>query len=376
MMHEFLFNNRAELIERCRTKVAQRPSRAITKEQLRNGIPLFLDQLIETLKIEQTLDPLTRRETLGPSASESPTCEVDRSAAKHGRELLLLGFSIDQVVHNYGDLRQAITDLAYELDAQFQIDEFRTLSRCLDNAIASAAMEFTTQRDSISAREMTEMIECLTHDLRSLLGTAMLAFAAAKAGNLGLKGATGSVLEHSLFELRDLIDRALAEARSMAGGSSNGEVFSIAEFIEDVKFAAELAAQVRGCALVVTDVSPSLNARGDRDLLYAALGNLVQNAFKFTRPHTTVFLNVHTTAERILIDVIDHCGGLPKGDVETIFLPFTQSADDRTGLGLGLVTARRNVELNGGTLSARDLPGIGCAFTISLPRYDGPPPST
>jgi len=151
-------------------------------------------------------------------------------------------------------------------------------------------------------------------------------------------------------------------------------VFSVAELIEEIKFAAELAAQVRGCSLLVTAVSLNLNVKGNRDLLYAALGSLVQNAFKFTRTHTAVFLNVHTAAGRILIDVVDHCGGLPRGDTEDIFLPFTQSTNDRSGLGLGLAIARKNVEMNGGSLTARDMPGKGCAFTISLPLYDGPSP--
>jgi len=380
MMHEFLVNNRTALIDRCRRKVARRSGRTISKEQLQNGVPLFLDQLIETLKIEQTSDPMTRGENHGLLASELPHDNVDGSAAKHGRELLVLGFSIDQLVHSYGDLCQAITDLACEREVQFVVDEFRTLTRCLENAIASAVVEYTTQRDAKSAHntalDMTEKIEYLAEDLRSRLGTAMLAFAAAKASNLSLKGATGSVLEHGLFELRDLIDRALAETRSTSGVSPCGEVFSVAEFIEEIKFAAELAAQVRGCSLLVAAVHPDLNARGNRDLLYAALGSLVQNAFKFTRAHTAVFLNVHTAADRIMIDVVDHCGGLPKGDTEGIFLPFTQSTNDRSGLGLGLAFARKNVELNGGSLTARNMPGKGCAFTISLPLYGGPLPGT
>jgi len=373
-MHKFLSNNRETLIQRCRTKCAQQPTRVVSNERLKNGAPLFLDRLIETINIEQTTGPSTRRKILRSSGHESPECDIDSSAAKHGRELLQLGFSIDQVVHGYGDLYQAITDLIYEVDASFQVEELRTLNRCLDNAIANAVTELVIQRDSIAAHDtalqITEKIECLTHDLRSLIGTAMLAFATAKAGNLGLSGATGSVLEHSLFGLRDLIDQSLAETRAMTGSSIDGDVFSIAEFIEEVKFAAELAAHVRGCALVVTAVNPTLNARGDRDLLYSSLGNLVQNAFKFTRPHTEVRLSAYTAADRILIDVADHCGGLPDGDVEKMFSPFTQRSNDRSGLGLGLATARQNVELNGGSLSARDLPGIGCVFTISLPRYD------
>ncbi|OXC76082.1 Two-component hybrid sensor and regulator [Caballeronia sordidicola] len=373
-MHKFLSNNREALIQRCRAKCAQRSTRVASKEQLQNGVPLFLDRLIATLNPEQTIGPSTRRKISGSPDSESSACALDTSAAKHARELLQLGFSIDQVVHGYGDLYQAIMDLMNEVDASFPVEELRTLNRCLDNAIASAVTEFVTQLESIAAHDtalqITEKIGYLTHDLRSLIGTAMLAFATAKAGNLVLSGATGTVLEHSLFGLRDLIDQSLAETRAMIGSSIDGDVFSVAEFIEEVKFAAELAAHVHGCALVVTAVSPTLNARGDRDLLYSSLGNLIQNAFKFTRPHTEVRLSAYTEADRILIDVADHCGGLPDGDVEKMFLPFTQSANDRSGLGLGLATARQNVELNGGSLSARDLPGIGCVFTISLPRYD------
>jgi signal transduction histidine kinase len=378
MMHEFLLNNRKALVERCRRKVARRSGRAMTNKQLHNGVQLFLDQLIETLEIEQTSDALTRGKNHGLLASELPPDDVHRIAAKHGRGLLLLGFSIDEAVHSYGDLCQAITDLAYERETPFEIDEFRTLNRCLDNAIASAVVEYTTQRDSTSAHnsalEMTEKVAYLAQDLRNRLGTTMLAFAASKASNLSLKGATGSILEHGLFELRDLIDRALAETRSMVGGLPIGEVFSVAEFIEEIKFSAELAAQARGCSLLVTAVSPDLNAKGDRDLLYAALGSMVQNAFKFTRAHTAVFLNVHTAANRILIDVVDHCGGLPNGNTEAMFLPFPQNTNDNGGLGLAF--ARKNVELNGGSLTARDMPGKGCAFTISIPLYDAPSPDS
>lgn len=54
---------------------------------------------------------------------------------------------------------------------------------------------------------------------------------------------------------------------------------------------------------------------------------------------------------------------------EQMFKPFTQGAEDRSGLGLGLSIALRSVEANKGVLSARDLPGVGCVFTIDLPRH-------
>jgi signal transduction histidine kinase len=376
MMHDFLANNRGDLIERCRAKVATRPARRATPQQLHNGVPLFLEQLIKTLRIEQTGEPLDSRAVSGPAGGGTSLSEIGTSAAQHGRELLELGFSVDQVVHDYGDLCQAITDLAYERDAPFEVDEFRTLNRCLDNAIADAVTEFSYQRDHAAADKQAlaanEQAGFFAHELRNALGTAVLAFAAAKAGNLSLSGATGSMLERSLTALADLIDNSLAEVRATAGQSARSELFSVADFIAEVKYAAELAAQVRGCRLAVSPVDTDLAISGDRDLLYAALGNLLQNAFKFTHNHTEVTLNAYAVADRILIDVKDHCGGLPAGNAERMFLPFTQTGADKSGLGLGLSIARRSAESNGGILSVCDAPGIGCIFTLSLPRYSMP----
>ncbi|MGN8106525.1 sensor histidine kinase [Paraburkholderia sp. 22098] len=373
MLHTFLANNRDELISRCRTKVAQRPTRGASVLQLENGVPLFLEQLIDTLRIEQTNRPADSVTVSGAAGGNVGRSEIGESAAQHGHELLRLGYSVDQVVHDYGDLCQAITDLAHERDAPFSIDEFRTLNRCLDNAIADAVTEFSYQRDFRVASEHAlkegERLGSFAHELRNFLHTAKLAFAAAKAGNLPLFGATGAVLERSLTGMAKLIDHSIDDARNPSGDDTKWTLFSLAEFINETKQAANLAAQLRGCGFVVTPVDPQLAVSGNRDLLYSALGNLVQNAFKFTHRHSDVTLNAYAVADRILIEVKDHCGGLPPGKAEQMFVPFTQFGPDKSGLGLGLSIARRSIELNDGVLSVRDDPGVGCAFTISLPRH-------
>lgn len=375
MMHEFLLNNRTDLIDRCRIKVAQRPARDATDAQLQNGIPMFLDQLIQTLRVEQTADPMDSRRISGPASGEVSFSEIGISAALHGRQLLDLGFSVDQVVHDYGDLCQAITDLADERDAPFEIDEFRTLNRCLDNAIADAVTEFSYQTTSAAADqhalEMNERMGFFAHELRNFLQTATLAFTAARAGSLSLSGATGSVLERSLTGLRDLIDQSLAEVRMTAAAAAL-HTFSLAEFITEISESADLSAQAHGCTLTTSYVDTKLAVSASRDLLLAALSNLLQNAFKFTRHRTEVTLDAYAVGDRILIDVADHCGGLSADAVETMFDPFRQNGTDRTGLGLGLSIARRNVEASSGTLSVRDIPDTGCVFTISLPRYAMP----
>jgi signal transduction histidine kinase len=138
--------------------------------------------------------------------------------------------------------------------------------------------------------------------------------------------------------------------------------------IADAERAAALDAGERGCTLTVPVVAPLLGIAGDRDRLLAALTNVLQNAFKFTRPSTEVTLTAYAAGERVFIDVQDHCGGLPPGKAEKMFAPFSQRGDDKTGLGLGLAIARQSVEADAGTLSVENVAGTGCVFTISLPR--------
>jgi hypothetical protein len=287
-----------------------------------------------------------------------------------------LGLTVDQVVHDYGDLCQAITDLAVERDAPFQVDEFRTLNRCLDNAISDAVTEFSYQRDvvnrDVQARESNERMGFFAHELRNLLGTVSLAFSAAKAGNLSLAGATGSILERSILGLENLIASSLEEVRTMADNNSVLDSFSLADFIAEIYAAAELSIGTHGCIFRAPQVDPDLAITGSRDLLMAAVANLLQNAFKFTHPHTEVFLTAYAAGDRILIDVKDHCGGLGVGVAESMFLPFSQAGKNRTGLGLGLTIAKQSVNANGGTLTVQNLPSDGCVFTISLPRHAMP----
>jgi signal transduction histidine kinase len=387
MMHEFLSAHRAELIDRCRLKVAERAAPKATEEELEHGIPLFLDQLIKTLRVEQSAQPMQSRKVSGPSGgANAGSSEMGEAAAQHGRDLSKRGFTVDQVVHDYGDLCQAITDLAFDLDIRIEIDEFRTLNRCLDNGIAVAVTEFNYQRDFVVAEKQAEALNThlgfFAHELRNLLNSATLALTAIKTGDIGVNGATGAVLDRSLIGLRNLIDRSLSEVRMTAGLPVHNNLFSLSDFIAEIKTSASLEAQFKECGLSVSPVDPHLAVDADRDLLSSALGNLLQNAFKFTRPKTDVALKAYAKADRIFIDVADSCGGLQKGAAEKMFLPFTQAGEDCTGLGLGLSISRRSIEANHGTLSVRDVPSEGCVFTIDLPRHSlaelssNPPPDS
>jgi signal transduction histidine kinase len=297
---------------------------------------------------------------------------IGKTASSHGSELLVTGFTVDQVVHDYGDLCQAVTELAIERNALIKNDEFQTLNRCLDNAIADAVSRFTHERDqaiaTASEQTMNERLGLIAHEFRNRIHTAMLALNAIKTGHVGIAGSTGAILERSLKALQDLCDRALVDVRLKAGIPEYRERVLVPEFIKEIEVCAAIDAKARDIELIVSDVAPGLFIEVDRQILSGAAANLLQNAFKFTRPYGCVSLKALSAANRVLIEVEDECGGLPPGDTEDLFRMFEQRSADRSGLGLGLGISRRGVEANGGELRVRNLPGKGCVFTIDLPK--------
>src|SRR5687768_5445836 len=214
MLHEFLTSNRDEVIRRCQSKVRRRDAPPATPVALDNGVPLFLGQLVAAL----------RREEEHPAASHlgsSSAIESTRTAALHGRELLALGYTVAQVVHGYGDICQSVTELAAEKNATVTVEEFHTFNRLLDNAIADAVSSYGDHRDKSvadhGAADLHQRLGALADEQRTLLEKALKALAALKVGNIGLKGATGNVLEDSLVQLRALIDKQHPELRLATG---------------------------------------------------------------------------------------------------------------------------------------------------------------
>jgi len=131
--------------------------------------------------------------------------------------------------------------------------------------------------------------------------------------------------------------------------------------------AARLAANSKGIKLTLVPIEPGVSINADRRVLAAVVMNLLENAFKFTRPRTTVRLQVCASADRVLIEVQDECGGLPGGDINDLFRPFEQRGANRSGLGLGLAFSRVAIEASAGRIYARNLPNVGCVFAVNLP---------
>jgi signal transduction histidine kinase len=353
VLYEFITMHRTAIVARTTDRIRGRPWPSVSGREIEHGVPLFLTQLSETLRLEATAAPFS-------------SDAIGSSAARHGAELLVAGFTVAQVVHDYGDICQAITEIAVEQHAPITVEEFHTLNRCLDTAIAEAVMEHARLTAQKRSDDEVQRLGQAAHELRDLLNGALLAFHALKRGTVAINGNTGAVLGRSLASLRNLVDRTLSEVRLVAG-TQRRERLSVTALVDEIAATGVLHSEYRGIRFATATVDPALAIDGDPQLLTSAVMNLLHNAFKNTPAGGAVTLRAHAQGERLIIEVQDECGGIPASKKDLFQAFGDRRGTDRSGLGLGLSIARNAVRAHGGDIHIRNMPGTGCVFAIDVP---------
>ncbi len=359
MLHEFLLAKRDEILALCSLKITRLADSRSSSDEMERGLPVFYDELIEVLRFDTNESG---------SASNSAIESVHRSSVeRRGKESLKLGYSISQVVHGYGALCQAITQYVDE-DSRQTVSprEFNRLNFCLDIAIAEAVTEFNRGQRENTAQDEVQRLGFLAHELRNALTSATLAYQLIKRGKVAADGSTSRILEKAHMRMRDIIDRSLVEVRLRNEPTVQYQRCRVIDLVSEVEATASFEASAKFIEVRV-EAAPELEIFIDRHLIISALSNLVQNAIKFTKPGGIVWIRSQAVGGRVLLEIEDQCGGLPNGAAEKLFQPFSQIGTDKSGLGIGLTISRRAVSLNNGILSVRDVPHLGCVFSIDLP---------
>jgi signal transduction histidine kinase len=353
MLHEFIVTHREVIVARTRLRLQRRAWPSVSPDELEHGVPLFLTQLSETLRLESTSAPF-------------PSSDIDATAARHGAEMLSRGYSVAQVVQDYGDICQVVTELAVETGIAITGEEFQTLNRCLDIAIAAAVTEHARVTRQTHQAEEIERLGHTAHEARDFLSTAFLAFHSLKRGDVAINGSTGAMLGRSLMALRDLIDRTLSEVRLVANVRRLVRL-PVAPFIDEIAATGLLHAEYRHIEFTVVPVGHELTVDADPQLLSSAVMNIMHNAFKNTPKGGRVTIRAFQSNDDFCLEVEDECGGIPaeKGDLFKTF--GDRRGKDRSGLGMGLSIARKAVRAHGGDISIHNKPGHGCIFKVCVP---------
>lgn len=359
ILQKFLNENRKEILALSEEKTRRLAGILATSEQLELGLPLFFDQLIKVL--EQRIG--------------SHPEDLISDAASHGKECLRLGYSISHVVHAYGAMCQAITELATMKNAKISSSDFNILNGCLDAAIAAAVSEFQFRSNEANEEREVKNLGFLAHELRSALASAATAHEMIKAGLVGTGGSTSRVLEANLVRMRNLIDRSLCEVRMRSDADLYIEKFRLSDLLDQIIVTARIDAVKRNQTLVI-ETDWKIEIEADRQFILASIANLIQNAIKYTKSNGKIYLRAKISGSNVLIQVEDECGGIETEKISSLFEPYVQENADRSGLGLGLAIAQRAIHLSQGKITVRNNPGIGCAFIIEIPQKLTPIPFT
>ncbi len=361
-----LTERREQVLAKCREKVSEVMGPLPSSYQLNRGLPVLYSELVEVLRISLEDDSPAARTRF---VSDTVTASASR---QHAQESHRLGYTVSQLVHGYGCMCQGITEFAHENQEPITSTEFSQLNLCLDVAIAQAVSEFQTLSMESALREETLRLRFLAHELRNYLSSAMMAHELIRSGGVGTDGATSKVLTNAHQNMKHIIDQAVAEVRMGAERIVEKDTLRLFTLLSEVESSAVPEANMKSITIQV-DCDPNLYIHADRHLMASAVANLVQNGIKFTRIGGRVMVRAFGTDGKAVIEVEDQCGGLPADKIDKLFEPFVQESKNRTGIGLGLSIARRAVELNDGTLSVTDLPGVGCIFSVQIPALANAP---
>ena len=379
-LQEFLKTNEKAIQARIEEKSSALAGVRPISEVSKSGLPIFFNQLLhvlehaptEAVQLEVDTDRMMKaandgdEPAIAAAAGRPFDVEVAMSAGAYGKELQHLGYTLSHVVHSYGAICQAITEIAIEQKAAITTEEFRALNRCLDTAIAGAVTMFHAERAEDVTNRETQHLGFLAHELRNAMAVVNTSLRLIKSGTVGFGGSIGQVLDRALKRQQELIDRSLAEVRLRVDPKVHRETASFLQLIDQLIVTAEVESRLKKQSLKI-DVEPGLAIEADQYLLFSAVSNLVQNAIKYTCNGGVIRISAHRVGEQTIIEVEDECGGLSSASPDDLFKPFEQQHQNREGLGLGLTIAHRAIALNDGTIDVKNLPGHGCIFRISLP---------
>jgi signal transduction histidine kinase len=379
-LREFLKDNEKAILTSTEEKSLLLAGSGASSQQLKRGLPIFFNQLLDILQHDPAVPARTAVDAekmveaayaadepaIAVAAGRHQEAAVARSAGAHGTELQKLGYTLSHVVHEYGAICQAITELAHVKKVAIEPHEFQKLNQCLDTAIAGAVTTFQAQSAEGDAARETEHLGFLAHELRNALNVVNVSLRLIKSGTVGFAGSTGQVLDKALKRIQELVDRSLAEVRLRVDPKLHKESAPFFQLVDQIVVTAEVEARVKNQKLRI-EVDPALIIEADQYLLFSAVSNLVQNAIKYTCLGGTIHIRGRMVDEGASIEVEDECGGLDGTNLSDLFKPYEQHHHIRDGIGLGLTIAQRAVKLNDGTIDVENLPGRGCIFRISFP---------
>jgi signal transduction histidine kinase len=221
-------------------------------------------------------------------------------------------------------------------------------------------------------RAERELLANVSHELRTPLARIRVALELAAEGDRERAQRYLREIGADLTELERMVADVLQAARL---DQAAGDLPLRREPVELSALLGEAASRFRELHPARTlelEVAPGAGRlEADPALLRRALGNLLDNAAKYSGEATAVRLSARADAGGVALEVRDHGIGIDAADLPRLFTPFFRTDRSRTrgtgGVGLGLALVKRIVEAHGGTVEVESVPEQGTTIRLTLP---------
>ena len=245
----------------------------------------------------------------------------------------------------------------------------------LEGGGAVATIEDVTERARLDAVR-TDFVANISHELKTPVGAlAVLAEAMADADEPDVMARLANKMVDEAFRAGRTIDDLLELSRIELGGDAVRDVVPVSLVMAEAVDRARSLAERRGIELLVSDATERLKLLGDRRQLVSAVGNLVENAVKYSEAGGRVEISAHTDGIWIDLRVRDFGFGIPARDLDRIFERFYRVDRARSretgGTGLGLAIVRHVANNHGGEVRVKSVEGEGSTFDLRIPAAPG-----
>ena len=293
--------------------------------------------------------------------------EVDTMFTPQSEDHVLFIDSVDSV------LRDALKGNVGQTDLEFGDPVIRTIevsTIALGDGGAVAVVEDVTQRLMID-RVRTDFVANISHELRTPIGAISL-MAENLIAEMGESESArlAEIILNEVTRLNETVNDLLDLAKIEFDGLSKRESIQTARVIDEAVGRLRSAALAKSVMIVVED-NPDMSVIGDRAQLVSAVGNLIDNAVKYSKQGSIVKIEVTREDGRMLISVADNGSGIAPEHLRRVFERFYRVDDARSrgtgGTGLGLAIVRHIALLHGGDVSVTSEVGVGSTFTLSIP---------
>ena len=270
-------------------------------------------------------------------------------------------------------LRDALNGSTGKTELEFGESVNRTIEiatvRLADGG-AAAIVEDITQRLMID-RVRTDFVANISHELRTPIGAISL-MAENLIAEMGDSESArlAEIILNEVTRLNETVNDLLELARIEFDGLSKREPIHTARVIDEAVGRIRSAALAKSVMIVVEE-NPDMSVIGDRAQLVSAIGNLIDNAVKYSPQGSIVKVEVRREEGRMLISVSDNGPGIAAEHLGRVFERFYRVDDARSrgtgGTGLGLAIVRHIALLHGGDVRVTSEVGIGSTFTLAIP---------